>query len=797
MMDTLQIGAFFDALSRRQLRQCQSILAQLREDARNDALLSPWCTYLQGILIFESDFDWAGAERLFVDTLTRMMERGKIDPELRIRLHHALGRCLQQQGRWEEAIVTYKQTVSMAGEGKEKSEIVKAKAWKHIAICCHGGFSNQAFDSQKLELGIDYCQNALTVLDSLDEHSDNTLWLRGSIWNELGALHRYSKNWDESVECYQRDLAILKQLNNAHGTGIIHLNLGEVYQDKGESYLDLAEREYDQALTILRRYQDRYLEADVLLNLGTLYEQLNDLQQAITHYTQAIEVIEDLRTRVSAEEARFGFFTTMTKAYANLLQLHIKLDKTDDAFNLSERARSRSFIELLANRPIRVPQNIPGSLVNREQHLRESLQTLYLNADEHKDEVDQLESELNQTLQQIRLIDSEYTDLRTVHPCTVSQVQEMLPEKSALLSYFVTDSAIFAFVAISKKLTAHQLPITLEILQSAFDEANYLLRIQPDSQGRLHKPWMLERLYEMLIQPFVHELEGAEKLYILPHGPLHVVPIHALMYQTESGDTRTVLDDFQIVYAPSATVLVEYCQKDRNMAAQSLLAVGHNSDDLVYTEDEAHRLADLVEGATKLVDEHATASAIVKQAANFRWIHFACHAWFNKQLPLMSSLQLSDAPLYASDILQNLRLNAELVTLSACDTGRSHVLKGDELLGLVRAFMYAGTPSVVVTLWPVNELSTRIFMEHFYQQLVERVPKAQALRLSQQYLRELTVAQVEEIMAQLGEPDPVKKVADLMKNKAGEVRQSNHILEDKVFAHPYFWAPFVLIGDTL
>jgi CHAT domain-containing protein len=214
--------------------------------------------------------------------------------------------------------------------------------------------------------------------------------------------------------------------------------------------------------------------------------------------------------------------------------------------------------------------------------------------------------------------------------------------------------------------------------------------------------------------------------------------------------------------------------------------LGYNGADLHYAEAEARAIAHLI-GASTLVGKDATRTAVLQEAPGKRWVHFSCHGRFNAHAPLTSHLLLADGPLYAADILQELQLQAELVTLSACETGRSQVLKGDELIGLARAFIYAGTPSVLVSLWPVDELSTRILMERFYQGLLAGQSKAAALRTAQQTLRNLTVPEVEAILAGYGASDPARQVE----------RLRNLTSDDRVFAHPYFWAPFMLVGDQL
>lgn len=781
------ISAFFQALEQRALADCESAIAQLQVLTERQPIFGIWSQYFEGILANERDHNWARAERIF-----RRLLQENLELSLRGRILVALGRTHEYQGTWLDAIHTHEQSLEIFTALDQPFEQAKAK--KQIAIACCRGFMAGAFGMEWLHKGETHCYEALALL----KQAHDSQWFFGSLFSTLGSINTYLQRWEQALAYYQRDLAICEQLGDQHGMGVSYLNLGEVYQRRPAPDWRLALHAYQQALAILRQYQNRYLEADVLTNLGSLYQIMGEPDQALTHYHQAVAVIEDLRTRISAAEARTGFFTTMVETYSRLVSLLIETGDISAAFDMVERARSRTFIELLAGQAIRAPQQAPETLLMREAALRVELNTLYQSPDADPVAIATAEQALDATLQEIRLFAADYADLRTVQPLSHAQVQARLPATAALLSYFITDDTLFVFVVRTQRLTVQRLPLKPADLQRAFDSEGNLVRMRPASDGRLHDPWMLRRLYQCLIQPLLSELQGATTLYLLPHGPLHFIPFHALLYTSATGESRLLLDDYEVVYAPSATVLLDYCQQQRGQATGSLLALGYD-DDLHHAEAETNAIAALVDGSVALVNAAATTAALFAQAGSFRWLHFACHARFNRQAPLMSHLRLAGEPLYASDVLQRLRLQADLVTLAACETGRNQVLKGDELIGLVRAFIYAGTPSVVVSLWPVDELSTRILMERFYQELLAGHAKAAALRAAQQYVRTLTAPQVTAILGDYGEVAPAEQVERLLA-LTHTPQTTPHAAENKaapVFAHPYFWAPFVLIGDQV
>jgi CHAT domain-containing protein len=180
-------------------------------------------------------------------------------------------------------------------------------------------------------------------------------------------------------------------------------------------------------------------------------------------------------------------------------------------------------------------------------------------------------------------------------------------------------------------------------------------------------------------------------------------------------------------------------------------------------------------------------------------VHLSCHGWFNPTWPLCSSLSLADGALDLADILYDLQLNADLVTLSACETGRSYIRRGDELIGMVRVFLYAGTPAVLVGHWAVDELSTRLFMERFYRELASgSCSQAAALEHAQRFLRTLTSDEVRQILlAENRSGEDVSRLIDGLARVAGYPASAQLRGDECLFAHPFYWAPFFLVGEQL
>ncbi|MCA1717377.1 MAG: CHAT domain-containing protein, partial [Actinobacteria bacterium] len=265
---------------------------------------------------------------------------------------------------------------------------------------------------------------------------------------------------------------------------------------------------------------------------------------------------------------------------------------------------------------------------------------------------------------------------------------------------------------------------------------------------------ILSHLYIVLVAPvegFLEEMDdrvsegGSGKLVIVPHGLLHQVPFHALF-----DGKRYLLEHFEISYAPSARVY-SLCQHQTPPRPLDKALVMSVPDPLIpAVTEEARAVARHLPGAEVLNDGQATTHALRSASSGCHVLHLACHGLFRSDNPMFSSLKLHDGWLTAADVMQ-LDLAGAIVTLSACESGRNEVLAGDELIGLTRAFLGVGASTLVVSLWVVQDETTASLMAKYYEHLRDGAGQAEALRAAQLAIKD------------------------------------EH-------PHPYYWAPFVLVG---
>jgi tetratricopeptide (TPR) repeat protein len=348
------IEAFFNALRMRHLHRCQRLLRSLEMLSRQQPTLKPWCTYMKGILAFEVDHNWAKAQQIFAELLQTDLE-----PALRGRVLYALGRSLDVQGRWQEAIAVFEQSLSISMELEQTIE--QAKALKHIAISYRKGFTQGDFGPAALQRAVEYYQLALDGLEPITDPPPDVAWLKGSVWNGLGLACRDLGQWDQAIACYEQDLAICRSLGDRFGMGLSYGNSGEIYQKRGN--WPEALMAYQQALSLIREFDNRYEETEALANLGFLHQEMGKYEPALDYYSQAIDLIEDLRTGITSEAARAGFFATIVDTYANTVLLCLAAGHEAQAFDYVERARSRAFLDVLAAGSPDLPRKMEATTI--------------------------------------------------------------------------------------------------------------------------------------------------------------------------------------------------------------------------------------------------------------------------------------------------------------------------------------------------------------------------------------------------------------------------------------------------
>ena len=614
---------------------------------------------------------------------------------------------------------------------------------------------------------------ALAEAETIFRELGNEPWL-AIVWLEQAGLWESLEREDEALSAAWSTLALCTRLGLAVQGTYAHLRLADLLAEQDpETALAHLEKALAQA-EALALPQLRYRAH---ARLGHLHRLQGQTDESLNHLTQAIEEIERLRATLPQETLRTAFLRDKLAPYEDLIQLHLALGDEDglqQAFAVAERARSRALLDLLAgsiDAQLQAAEADEADVALQQQleALRADLDLIYnelLAADTETAKDDQRGPRLARLRGQAHQHEQEITQLRlrleavgpgyldVARPLSLEAVQATLPRRARLLAYYIAGDELLAFVVSPhQKVRVHRRLTTLGELAPALDRLGMQwnrFRLGAEHVAR-HRA-ALERsaraaladLYDRLVRPLADDLDS-EQLIIVPYGPLHGAPFHAL-YDGQSY----LIERYEISYAPSATVMAR-CEARPRRPLEQALVVGVPDAGIPYVTQEAETVAALFPGARLLQGQEATMPALRAAAPGRDLLHLACHGMFRADNPLFSALRLGDGWLTVAEAAE-LGLEAGTVTLSACESGRSRVVEGDELLGLARAFLGSGAASLVVSLWLVNDASTAQLMEGFYRCLQAGQSKAAALRAAQRAL--------------------------LATNP-----------------HPYYWAPFVLVGQ--
>lgn len=625
----------------------------------------------------------------------------------------------------------------------------------------------------------------------------------------LGDLEWRRKRFKEAAENYREALARAIQSKDQGSAASAHAQLALTLQSLGQ--LADATKEARQALEIARSTQARPLESQVLNTLGQIAHAAGHYDEALSHfdagreivassgnpeiswrldfgrgqtlrklnrdedalsaYKSAVKTIELVRNELREERFRAGYIEDKYQVYVALVELLLKLKRVDQAFSFAERLRARGYLELLdrGRPPIRsdVQRQVEATLRSRIRQLQQRIEVESARpGPEQKrqafelfsQELTEAESDYQVFLDDLMKSEPAYVSARTLNPPTTSQLQQQLPRGTALIEYIVAPDNLVIFVLTSEGLRAKEVAVKSSALQAKVELLRDLMLRKNTSEWQLPSAG----LYDSLIEPIARAgwLQDINRLYIVPHSILHYLPFATLLH-TPGRTGHVLIDDFELAYLPAAAALVK--QNNSTSATKSMLAMAPASTRLIYTQQESQSVSQYFPKQHKvLLGNEATETSFKRLAGDFDVIHLATHGYFNKLNPLLSGVMLErdaqeDGRMEVHEILE-LKLNATLVTLSACDTALgsgyfADVPAGDDLIGLTRAFLYAGTPSVLASLWEVNDRSAVSLMRDFYGRL-RTADKVTALAMTQRGLR-----------------------------RRGAYR------------HPYYWSGFVLVGQ--
>lgn len=740
---------------------------------------------------------------------------------------HGIGYIYQQLGRLEEALSYYQRALKVTEQAGD---------WRSAALT----LTNLGVITAESG-NYDEAKPLIQQAYFLQQKGGDKL-AAGHTLVSLAALQAHEGEHEAALATLEQALGVQQETGDRNSQAATHATMGEVLISLARFAEALAHKE--QALALFRQVSNPVGQIQVLYGMARLHARTGALAKAEQVLEAAVAQIEGLRLNLVSEELRTSYFAHMQNIYALYVEVLLAMERQADAFFMVERSKARAFLDLLTEAQSAFRADLDPALQEEEVRLLEELdalgkQTAALPAgeDARRAELEAQRQEVERRYQllqgRIHTASPRYSALTQPALWDIEQVQRgLLDEHTALLEYILGEGASTLFVVLHDDFQVFRLPPRAEI-ETRVRELRASLT--------LHRYLHGEELYRQLIAPAAALLQGKD-LLIVADGVLHYLPFALLLTRPPEGEgtggtegaapaalrsagafsvdaaltgrLAAQLDplppfDFPnlpylirrhaVRYAPSASAAGMMAagralgggatgaglqiaalgdprlpvQMALPAAAQGALRTG--LDPLPCTAEEVWALAGLfeprlpAERLESFTSEHvllytgdratkAQMLALTDGSQAYRFLHLATHGLLNIEKPQFSGLLFSstdgaDAYWQTFEIFQA-HIPAETVVLSACETGLGKVIRGEGLVGLARAFLYAGAQRVCVSLWKVADESTPPLMQAFYAAMQQGEAPARAMQQAQRTL-----------------------------------------LEQGTYSHPYFWAPFVLLGD--
>ncbi|AFY79937.1 CHAT domain-containing protein [Oscillatoria acuminata] len=658
--------------------------------------------------------------------------------------------------------------------------------------------------------------------------------------NNLGSTYQArirgerAENLERAISYLESSLQVYTREGFPYEWATTQVNLGGTYRNRirGEraENLDRAIVCSEAALEIYTRTDFPQEHTKTLGILGLAYQAQshyysNDpikkrtaLQNAYIVLEQALDTVEYLRGEItSGDEAKRKLNEEWMGLYVLMVEVCLELGKYTAAIEYVDRSKARNLTELIATRDAYPRGDIPPEVRQRLQQLRQAI----------SEEDRCLKQDPNPDYTHISQLREEFQANYPYKPLKFPDIQSLLDDETVILEWYILDEKFLTFTLTNQTLNLWA--SSEEDRQNLIDwTVAYIDDYDNNSQWRDSLPQRLETLAQILhldeiLQNLRQNFPNCQKLILIPHLFLHLFPLHALPIPVIATDgvraqclrpisgpnghqeglhIAPLQDIFPkgVTYAPNCQLLQQAQNRQRPHFNQ-LFAIQNPTEDLDWADVEIENIRTLFPEPETLAWEDATTANLLDEQrreilSQTHHLFFSCHAAFNPNSPLDSGLLLADGILTLENIIANLNLsNCSLVTLSACETGQVAIDTTDEYISLSSGFILAGSPSVLVSLWSVNQVSTALLLIRTYELLQQQPGQlAQSLQAAQKWLRETTVSGFEQWRQQC--PLFSEEWREALQPVFAQMGQNKEEgINHRPYQSPYHWAAFCIVGQ--
>jgi len=573
-----------------------------------------------------------------------------------------------------------------------------------------------------------------------------------ALMNNIASLNQHQGSLELALKSQLEALRIHQELNMPFDLALDYGNLGTIYLDlkdvvKSEEY-------FKKGLELAQKLNYSHMIWYCQTGLGRILLEQGKREESLVYFKEAIDILEGLREKLTSTEMKRGFFENKLLAYDLTIEVLWDLGRFEEAFNYTERARARSFLDILGGTMLKVKdedeemvshlQDLEtriSSLQEKERQERakpaEEQNTAYL--EELQKILKKLQQSYFQVKEDLNHYSPEVASLVTINPLNLNKVRGILDKEIILLDYYITGDRILVWVVEQEGIKTKEINIKDINLNEKVDEARKAFTATEEDYEYQK---ICKELYQILFAQIKPLTGNKTTIGIIPHRSLFYLPFQALMME----DGKFLVDRYNLFYIPSASVY-SYCLGKNRGNQESYLGFGNpsfegeNLASLPLSVEEVKIVAPIFPSNEVFVDKEATETKFKEICSNFDIIHLSTHGLADDQRPLFSVICLSkdeqnDGEIRAYEVF-SLNLKANLVVLGACQTGLGKLSEAEGLVGLVRSFLYAGTPTVIASLWSVFDRPTmELFIKFFRYWKQEGISKVEALGRAQRELAE-------------------------------------------------------------
>jgi len=747
------------------------------------------CLYNIGLYYWKLD-NYSKALNCFEDALIISLALGNIEDE---------SACLTNIGGIYVKIGNYNKAL----EYQTKALKIDKQLGDNVYICMNLNSIGTTFRTKGLQSAnkedfnkaLDYFRDCLKLIKKVQDKRTEI-----EVLNNIGAVHTDLENYNEALKHFRSGYEKAEGIKDVEAMGMILTNIGIVHYNQGnyETSIEYLQKAIDIALKI----EGGQFIWEAFMEIARAYEKQNKFREAKEYYEGSIDIIEKVRSKIELEELKARYFGTDKRidAYHYLIhilvtfpQSHQKEEYKKEAFNYLERAKARAFLDSLELSNVKMSRGFDFKLQDKEKELMKDISKLYAKllaaelSTEEKNVIDEKlkskENQLDSLKREMRTKSPEYANLIYPENITLDEAQrKLLDSNTAFFAYCLGKEHSYAFVITKKDLRIFPLPSRDNIQKQV---SGYLKAISDKENENFNLGY---ELFSTLVLPGLDK--SIKNIIFIPDDILHFLPFETLITHKEKKDW--LIKDYKIAYAPSISSLREIIKRKKSNGPNPRMDIlafgdpyfgpweaGKNGSDifqnyyssnafsffrLKYSGFEIDKISSLFKKRKRKIfrREEANKEQLINHSlGDYKIIHFATHSIIDEKIPARSSIVLSlDEDLTQDGFLQmreiyNLKLNSDLVTLSSCQTGLGEFIKGEGIEGINRAFFYAGTSAVLMSLWAVNDQASYQLMERFYFHL----------RSSESIMSALRKAKLE-------------------------------MIDSNALSHPYYWAGFIVSGKA-